>query len=160
MNTRKYLLVGGLALALILITVTSASVAAQDNLGGARLRARAKARITQMFGAGEFIKGLKITPDQRTQIKGILESSRPRTLQAVRDIVKAQLDMSQNLPGAADELAAAQLRAANLKKQIFEQIKPVLTPDQLAKMQNAQQWKTQRLQRLLDALDGRIARKI
>jgi Spy/CpxP family protein refolding chaperone len=153
MNGRKYFIVG--CLALILMSITSFPAAAQGNLGAGR------ARMARMLGARQFIAGLNLTADQKAKVKDILAGNKTQILQATRDVVKARLDAVNGVANAADELAAARLNAANLRKSIQEQMKTVLTPDQLAqvqtKMKDTQQIRAQRLQKLLDRLNSKIA---
>jgi len=152
MNRRKHFLTGGLMLALMLISAATLPAAAQDNFG----TARGRMGLARLFGARNFVSGLNLTADQKSQIKGILKSNKTQILQTTRDLVKARLDLTKGLPEAATEFANAQLQAANLRRQILEQIKPILAPDQLAKVQEKQQLREQRLQKLLDRLNSRI----
>ena len=122
---------------------------AQENPG--RMRPRARIAMLQ-----EFVRGLNITADQRAQIKTIVRSHKTQIQQAARDVMKARLDLQNGVSGAPAALAGALTQAANLKKQIFEEIKPVLTPDQLAKAQQLQDLKMQRLERQLDRLNSKI----
>jgi Spy/CpxP family protein refolding chaperone len=152
MNGRNLFLVSGLVLALLMINVIPSPAADQTNAGAAI----ARAKIAQLFGAGQFLKELNITPDQKEQIKTILVGNKTQIQTAVRDLVKGRLDLINGAPNAANELANAFAQTATLRKQIFEQIKSILTPDQLAKVQGMQQLKTQRLQKLLEQLNSRI----
>lgn len=151
MTGRKYILAGTLILALAAISITTTPAAAQD-LGAARGRAG----LARLLGIRGVAGQLNLTPDQKSQIKTILKSDQSQILQAIRDVVKARLDLIKGLPESAAELAGAQARAESLRKQVLEQIRPVLTADQQAKLQNRQQLREQRLQRLLDRLNGRI----
>jgi Spy/CpxP family protein refolding chaperone len=152
MNGQRYFLVGFLALALLLINVVSLPAADQNNFGATM----GNARIAQLFGDGQSISGLNFTADQKAKIKSILEGNKTQIQKAVRDMVQGGLDMINGAPNAANELANAQLQAENLAKLIFEQLKSVLTPDQLAKVQESQQLGTQYLQKLLEMLNDRI----
>jgi len=153
MNGRKYFLASGLAIALIFMSVASLPAAPQGNPSGARRGLR----FLQLMGAGQFVGGLNLTDAQKTQIKGILTANKTQMIQAAYDVVKARLDMENGVANAATELANAQVKASSLKKQIFEQIKPILTPDQLAKVQARQQQRSQRLQNLLDRLHSKMS---
>ena len=152
MNKRKIILIGGLIVALAVISATVSFAAAQNN----RIRARAQVRLARLIGVRAFVNKLNLTADQKTQIKSILQNSKAQMQQAARNVIKARLDLARGDDGAVSELAAAQSQAVNLRKQIFESIRPVLTPDQLSKMQQLQQLREQRLQRILDRLDGKI----
>jgi Spy/CpxP family protein refolding chaperone len=154
MNGRRYFMVG--CLALILLSVASLPAVAQGNVGAGAKRAR----FARLLSAKQFAAGLNLTADQKTQIKNILANNKTQILQAARDAVKARLDIANGVPNAADQLAAARLTAANLRKSILDQMKSVLTPDQLAqvqtKMQNREQLRAQRLQKLLDRINSKI----
>jgi Spy/CpxP family protein refolding chaperone len=156
MNGRKYFMAGCLALALALICVASTPVAAQEKAG----RAVRRAGIAWLLNAKQLTAGINITADQKTQIRDIIAKNKTQILQAARDVVKGRLDVINGVPNAADELTAARQKAAGLRKSVREQVKPVLTSDQLAqvktKMQNRQQLRAQRLQKLLDRLNSKI----
>jgi Spy/CpxP family protein refolding chaperone len=156
MNGRKFFMVSCLALALLLIGAALVPAANQDRVGIAAKRAG----IGRFLSLKQLAAGLDLTADQKTQIKNILANNKTQILQAVRDVVKGRLDATNGVPNAADELAAARQKAAGLRRSILEQIKPILTADQLAKvrtkMQNRKQRRAQRLQKLLDRLDSKI----
>ena len=153
MKTKKHFLTGCILLVLVMISAAALPAAAQGNFG----KARGRMGMARLFGINSFIRNLNLTEDQKTQIKSILQSNRPQILQATRDVVKARLDVLNAVPDAATEVANARLHAADLRKQIFEQIKPILTADQLAKIQERRQLGKQRLQNLLDRLNNRIS---
>ncbi len=113
--------------------------------------------MARLSGVRSFIGNLNLTTDQKAQIKSILTNNKPQILQAARDVVKARLDVINGVPNAGAELANARSHAADLRKQIFEQIKPVLTADQLSRIQERKQLRTQRLQNLLDRLNKKIS---
>jgi Spy/CpxP family protein refolding chaperone len=154
MNGRRYFMMG--CLALILLSVASLPAAAQGYTGATARRAR----FARLLSAKQFAAGLNLTADQKAQIKTILANNKTQILQAARNVVKARLDVANGVPNAADQLAAARLQAVNLRKSIFDQMKSILTPDQLAqaqtKMQNRQQLRAQRLQKLLDRINSKI----
>jgi Spy/CpxP family protein refolding chaperone len=156
MNGRKIFMVSCLAFALVLIGVALVSGADQERVGVAAKRAG----IGRLLSVRQLAAGLDLTADQKTQIKNILANNKTQILQVVRDVVKGRLDVINRVSNAADELAAARQKAAGLRKSVLEQIKPILTADQLVKMrtkmQNRQQLRTQRLQKLLDRLDSKI----
>jgi hypothetical protein len=156
MNGRKYFMVSCLALALSLISIASVPVVAQEKVG----RAAKRVGIVRLLNAKQFAAGLNLNADQKTQIKSILEKNKTQILQAARDVVKGRLDVVNGVPNATDELAAARQKAVGLRRSILEQIKPVLTQDQLAqvkiKMQNRKQLRTQRLQKVLDRLNSKM----
>jgi Spy/CpxP family protein refolding chaperone len=156
MNGRKFFMMSCLALALLLIGVALVPAADQGRVGIAARRAG----IGRLLSMKQLTAGLDLTADQKTQIKSILANNKTQILQAARDVVKGRLDATNGVPNAADELIAARQKAAGLRKSILEQIKPILTADQLAKartkMQNRKQLRAQRLQKLLDRLDSKI----
>jgi Spy/CpxP family protein refolding chaperone len=151
MNKRKYFLIGGLVVVLG-IGVMASYAAAQGNLA----RARAQVRLARLIGVRGFANKLNLTADQKAQIKAILQNNKTQIQQAARNVIKARLDLVKGYDGAAGELVAAQSQAAGLRKQIFDSVKPILTQDQLSKMQQLQQMRGQRLQRMLDRLNSRI----
>jgi len=152
MKKRGLFALVGMMVAILAITAVS-SAAGQVSSGSGRAPGMA-ARHLVMNG---FVRGLNLTADQKTQIKTILQSNKPQILQTRRDLVKARLDMIQGSDGAAGELANARSEAANLRKQIVEKIKPLLTQDQLAKVQERRQLREQRLQKQLDQLNAKIS---
>jgi hypothetical protein len=104
----------------------------------------------------QFLKNHNLSPDQKAQIKSILENQKNRVLISARDLVKARLDLANNAPGAEIELEQARIAAARLKAEILEQVKPALNSDQLSTLHQRMQRKAQRLQRLLDRLNAKI----
>ncbi len=152
MNRRKYFSMVTLVVALGAITVLAPLAAAQGDFQNARRQAR----IARVLGIEGAINQLNLTSDQKTQIKGILKTNQTQIIQAARDVVKARLDLIQGVTNSATELANAQVQAANLREQILGQIKPVLTADHLARLQQRKQNREQRLQRLLDRLNSRL----
>jgi hypothetical protein len=151
MNKRKYFLIGGLIVVLG-IGVMASYAAAQGNMA----RARAQVRLARLIGVRGFANKLNLTADQKTQIKAILQNNKTQIQQAARNVIKARLDLAKGYDGAAGELVAAQSQAAGLRKQMFDSVKPILTQDQLSKMQQLQQLREQRLQKRLDRLNSRI----
>ncbi len=151
MNRRKFSMVT-LAVVLAAITVVAPLATAQ---GGSGHPGR-QARIARLLGVEGAVSQLNLTSDQKTQIKAILKTNQTQILQAARDVVKARLDVMQGVPDSATELANARAQAANLREQILGQIKPVLTADQLATLQERKQNREQRLQRLLDRLNSKL----
>jgi Spy/CpxP family protein refolding chaperone len=156
MNRRKCFMVGSLALALVLASFTILPAAVQRNAATAVNRAR----IVRQLQVRQLFQGLDLTADQKDQIKNILKNNKTQILQAARNVVKGRLDVINGVSNAAGELAGARQNANSLRRSIIEQIKPVLTRDQLdklqTKMQNRKLLRTQRLQNLLDRLDSRI----
>ncbi len=145
MTKSRTFLVAGVALALML--ALAGIVGAQQ---GKRARAMARG-----FGIGQFARGLNLTPDQKAQIKGVIAKNKSQFVQVRIQMLQARLDLLKGNPNAAGELAGAQVAAVNLRTSLLEQIKPVLTSDQLAQLQQRQQQREQRLQNRLDRLNKR-----
>jgi len=140
---RKNFLIAGMAMMLML---ASAGIAGAQQAKAARARGR-------MAGIGQFVRGLNLTADQKTQVKDIIAKNRPQITQTRIQMLQARLDLLKGSPNAASELASATAAAANLKTSILGQIKPVLTSDQAAQLQQKQQRLEQRLQQRLDRLN-------
>ncbi len=93
---------------------------------------------------GTFLQGLDLTDQQRQQIKSILANHKSeiqsvaqeaRTArQGLREALAAGAD-NATLKTAYDQLSAARWDALMLRKNIGGEIKPILTADQLAKLQ-------------------------
>lgn len=141
---RKNFLVTGMALMLML---------ASAGIAGASQRGRAARARGRKSGIGQFVRGLNLTADQKTQIKDIIAKNKPQIAQTRIQMLQARLDLLKGNSNAAGELANAQVAAANLKTSILGQIKPLLTSDQLAQLQQKQQQREQRLQQRLDRLN-------
>jgi len=103
-----------------------------------------------------MIKELNLTADQKNQIKTVFQGCKSQFQQTRQQLLKARLELANSSDAAAGELATALSQAVALRKQVFEQIKPILTPDQLSKLQSRQQPRQQRLQKQLDQLNRRI----
>lgn len=106
-------------------------------------------------GFGLSLRGLDLTPEQRTQVKGIFEQHRTE-LQAVGQRLgaafKAQHDAVAAMPvdenairAKSAELAAVQADAAIVRARIHSEVFQLLTPEQ---QQKAQQLKAEREQRM------------
>jgi hypothetical protein len=153
---RLVLAVLGLSLAL-----TSSAFAQNPNRPGAALRGMGQGmglRLQRLLGAEKLqsIQSLNLTDDQKASIKSMLAGQKTQILQAASKVVKARIDMINKVQGADGELATALSNARNLKIIVWDQIKSVLTSDQLAKAQEKQQLRAQRLQKLLDRINSKI----
>ncbi len=153
MKRRKCVLAIGLIIILAAINLTAASAAAQNRQRAAR--APMRARLLALQG---MMNGLNLTADQKDQIKAVLQGTKSQFQQTSQELLKARLDLANGYDAAAGELATVLSQAVTLRKQVFEKIKPILTPDQLSKLQSRQQLRQQRLQRQLDQLNSRIGR--
>jgi len=121
-----------------------------------RMRANRPGLIGQFFGARDFIRGLELTSEQRDQIRVILTDNEIPVIRARHDLLKARLDIMRGVQGADSELANALLQSADLRAKILEQIKTLLTADQLGKLQARQQEMEQRIQSQLERLNKRL----
>lgn len=150
----RYFLLAGMG---ILMGIISAGfVAGQNRVRAARQGLAQRMGLPQLLEMQQFLGGLNLTDDQKAQIKGIFTQNKTQILLAARDVIKARLDMMQGIQGAATELANAQLQAENLRTQIFSQISPLLTQDQIAKVQQRKQLREERLQKLLDRINKQL----
>ena len=152
MNRLKHLMVAALAIALIGGHAAGLHAENRDRIEGKR----GGAILFGLPGTRHIIAGLDLTSDQKNRIKTIFTDNKSPILQATRDLVESRLGMLQGLPDATMEFANARIQAMNLKKQILEQIKPILTPDQLSLVRERQLRKEERLQSMLERLDNRI----
>ena len=109
--------------------------------------------LARAFRAGQFVKGLNLTADQKAQIKTVIANNKTQIASTRTQLLQARLDMLKGNTGAAAELGNALTAAANLRTTILGQIKPILTSDQLAQLQQRQQQREQRLQQRLDRLN-------
>ena len=143
---------------LSVLLITGAGLAqGNGNRPGVRPGAlRQGAPFAQVFEVRQFIAGLNLTEDQRAQVNTVMANNRIAVLQAARDMVQARLNLLKGLPGAAADVANAQLKAEDLRAQIAGQIKAFLTSDQLAKLEKREQLREERLQKLLDNLNERL----
>ncbi|MBN2338306.1 MAG: hypothetical protein JXP48_07175 [Acidobacteria bacterium] len=112
--------------------------------------------LGRMLQAHAFALELNLTGLQKAQIRDILVENRGQLLQAVRSRLQARLDLGNGGPESIADLANAQLQSRQLKKQILEQIAPVLNASQLALIQQRQQEREQRLRKIAGQLDARM----
>jgi Spy/CpxP family protein refolding chaperone len=147
------------AVAMVLLLVGTGFAQVNRNRMADRPGAQSLATgFERLFEARQFIAGLNLTEDQRAQVRTILTNFRTPILQATRDTVKARLDMVKGVQGAATGITNAQLEVEQLKTEILEKIKTILTPDQLDKLAKREQLREQRLQKLVDALDSKLGK--
>jgi len=130
---------------------TAALVLAFAGLASAQQKRPGRA-LAQAFRAGQFVKGLNLTADQKTQIKAVIANNKAQIVSTRTQLLQARLDLLKGNTGAAAELGTAMAAAANLRTTILGQIKPILTSDQLTQLQQKQQERQQRLQQRLDRL--------
>jgi Spy/CpxP family protein refolding chaperone len=131
-----------------LILVLSLTVNAQQ-----RMRAGAGIRngIAAEIGIQEYIQNLRLTQEQRDQIKAIIQAHRSDLLDYRKSLIRARLALLKESPNAPADFGAAQARLMEIRQQVLNQIKAKLTSDQLAVLQ-------ERLQKRIDALQQRLDR--
>ena len=151
MNNRRKVFLA--VTAVVLILSLAAVAGAQKKVDRAQVRDRIG--MDRMFDAGQFVRGLGLTAEQRAEVRTIIQNSRPQILQATKDLIQARIDLALQAAGAANAFGEAQERAVSLRLNIMEQIKAKLTAEQLTRLQERQQKEIERLQRLLDRLNQR-----
>jgi protein CpxP len=152
--TARIKVVAAAAAVAVVTVVGAASVLAQGGPGGHGGRGFGGPRFGRMAGVG-LLRGLDLTTEQRTQVRGIFEQHRDelrKTGERVGAAFKAQNDAVTALPvdenairAKSTELAAAQADAAVLRARIHSEVFQILTPEQ---QQKAQQLRTERQQRM------------
>lgn len=143
-------------MSIMLVIFSAGFLAGQSGARAARQSLGLGMGFPQLLEMQQIVAGLNLTDAQKTQIKDILTQNKTQILQAARDVTKAQLDMMQGVQDAATELANAQSEAMNLRTTILGQISPVLTADQLAKVQQRNQLRIERLQKRLAQLNSQL----
>jgi Spy/CpxP family protein refolding chaperone len=145
-----------LGAAMLLIATVVAVANAQDAKLGQK--AAQKRVLRSLIRPGAALRGLDLTQQQKDQIKAILASNKDAIKAAVTDSVKARLLMNralasgasdQDLKAAFDNAANAQWNELQLRSKMIAGIKPILTPDQLARLQQRLQKVNARIQNLL-----------
>jgi Spy/CpxP family protein refolding chaperone len=148
MQRPKYFLLGSLAIVILLISVASASAQNQNSIGPAL----GNEKIAQAFNSGKFLSDLNLTSDQIAQIKSIFQQYaaqvQTQIQNAIQSMMAGNLDMTNGIPNLVNQMPNVQL--------LFEQLKSVLTPDQLAKIQAKQQQIMQQMQQFQSQLMGRL----
>jgi Spy/CpxP family protein refolding chaperone len=136
------------------VLLVSSSVFAQDQdvLSSPKLGKGLEMLSTFLTSQQQFLNDLSLTNDQKLQIINMLVSTKDQILQGVRDNLQGLVNGSL---GAETIFANAQMQAAALNMQILEQIKSVLTSDQLEKVQQKQQSILQDLQKIRDRLSAK-----
>lgn len=150
----KALLALGAAMLLVATVVSAAN--AQNAKPGQK--AAQKRMLRSLIRPGAALRGLDLTQQQKDQVKAILTSNKDAIKAAVTDSVKARLLMNralasgasdQDLKAAFDNATNAQWNALRLRSKMIAGIKPILTPDQLARLQQRLQKVDARIQNLL-----------
>lgn len=114
--------------------------------------AGAQSRYSAMAGGGDsglmlplLLRGARLTPDQETRVKAIVEAHRATFRSVGEQLRTAQEEMASKLLGTAavkaDDLAPTVQRIAQLREQLLREamataleVRAVLTPEQVAKM--------------------------
>jgi periplasmic protein CpxP/Spy len=134
-RTRKIFWAGSLAVLLALSAVAAAKAQNPKRLQQAGLVAGIR---------GMFLQGLDLTDQQKEQIRTILTNHKSDIQSVAQESLKAQKGLREALAAGADDatlkyaydkVSAAGWDALLLRKNIGAEIKPVLTPEQLAKLQ-------------------------
>ena len=154
----------GLLLVLMIVVLVSGSTgflfAAQNASKMARPGANSgmepRMETARFIRLQRFARGLGLTVEQRIQIREILVENKDRILQAGRNVIEARLNLNAGSEESAEAFGDAHCAAAMLKVQIFDQIKSLLTAEQLEQVQNREQLRKERLETWLDRLDNRL----
>ena len=101
---------------------------------------------TPIFEFREFTRRLELTDEQRTRIREILEENRDLIVKAGHTIMQAQLNLDTGTSEAAEALGAAYTEAALLRMQILEQIKQLLTAEQLSLLEKMRKLRKERFE--------------
>ena len=140
---------------LLVATIASAANAQDAKLGQ---KAAQKRVLRSLIRPGAALRGLDLTQQQKDQIKAILAGNKDAIKAAVTNSVKARLLMNralasgasdQDLKAAFDNATNAQWYALQLRSKMIAGIKPILTPDQLARLQQRLQKVDARIQNLM-----------
>jgi Spy/CpxP family protein refolding chaperone len=114
-----------------------------------RLVRQKLAQRTQLRGQALAL-GLKLTQDQREQVKAILAGHKDELKTVAQENAQARKDVAAALAQGADQqtLRSAYKLASEagwdrlmLRSNIFSEIKPILTPEQLQRLQKRNQLK-------------------
>jgi Spy/CpxP family protein refolding chaperone len=161
---QKALIAGSL---IVLAALGSAMAANAQNLRRAQQARLGAAALGGMFTHGAFVAGLNLTNGQKEQVKAILAQHKEEIKAIVQETAQARKNLREALAGGVDQVAlkvaydqvsAAGWQALSLRNQIMTEIKPVLTAEQLAKLQKRlQNIKKAGLQKLAARKINRIA---
>jgi Spy/CpxP family protein refolding chaperone len=124
------------------------------------------------FGFPVMLQKLHLTQDQKGQVASILSNHRTEIGDAaahMSDAIRNLMDATSIDPYSQDAVNQAAQAVANqqeqnivLRARIMNEIKQILTPDQLTAMNkikdNLQEWLNNRVTRRLDLLDNWIAK--
>jgi hypothetical protein len=119
------------------------------------IRTANRNNIAQNIGVQEFLRGLRLTEDQREAMKSILQSHRAEILGTREALLRARLELAKEDPKAPGDFGAAQAGLMNLRLRILDEIKGKLTQDQLAVLQERREGQIERLQKMLERVRER-----
>jgi Spy/CpxP family protein refolding chaperone len=101
---------------------------------------------------------LNLSDSQKAQIKSIREGLKPQTRPALAGVLKARLQLRQDIAANSDitndttALANAEAQLATARNTMWNQIKTVLNPDQLTTLNNFKQKQEARMQEMINKL--------
>ncbi len=148
------------AVAILLATTVMAAVDVQK--ANPRQLGIQKGTLRGMFRPGVALRGLNLSQQQKDQIKGIVANNKDDIKKAAKEYARARLLLrdalvsgasAQDLKAAFDGVTSAEWSAIQLRAKITSEIKPVLTPDQQARLQQRLQKVDARIQNRLKKLD-------
>jgi Spy/CpxP family protein refolding chaperone len=157
---RKHVKVlGAMAAALLLVGALAAAAHAQN----ARLRPQGRRQAIQnaQIRPGPMLRGLNLTPEQKDQVKTILANHKPEIKEVVKENVQARKELRAALVNGSDQgalkaaydnVAQAGWKGILLRSTIVAEVKPILTPDQLQRLQKRSQIREALAQRLMKRL--------
>jgi Spy/CpxP family protein refolding chaperone len=143
------------ALSLLFVFAFALTVNAQQ---GRRPRVFSGGAFIDEMGVRGFIQGLRITDDQRAQIKTILQAHRTDILNNRLDLLSARLEILKDDSKGTADFGAAQAKLNDMRVHILNEIKAKLTPDQLSLLQDRQQRRINALQLQLNRLQNQGTR--
>lgn len=104
---------------------------------------------------GQIIKQLNLSQDQKSQVKPLVQKFRTEAKPMRKAMVEAQLQVAQIMfsdPFSESQARAAFRNAAHLKEnmmiaraKLFSQVKTILTPEQLAKLDRIKSEKLEKM---------------
>ena len=157
--SKGWLAVGAAVLLLVIAAVAANAQNTRMQRRGAGMGAR---NGMMMFGPGAFLRGLDLTQQQKDQVKAVFANHKTDIQTAMKENAQARLALRNDLiNGAAQDALQADFSKASsaewdavlLRSKIWAEIKPILTPDQLSKLQQRQQNMSQRMQSFQNRLD-------
>jgi hypothetical protein len=90
------------------------------------------AKSDELVSLGAVLRGLELTPEQRTQVQAVEQKFNPLILPAL-DVVRTETEAGQN--GDQERLQKFQQRANRYREQELAELRQVLTAEQLARFE-------------------------